>query len=292
MNFDIKNDFKDIVKNILSTTYGIPQDKLSNNYNALVIKFSKFIRQRAILERKWTVKISSKINIPDNLGDGFNSLVNALEEGKDILRYTTTQIDNIEHDDMMLNCDGFYHFHLSNLPHPKNPNFNKRTDERAFVYCNTKNSTAYIVDIYKHGAENNDIKDRINKLWKEFPEACKYSIHEGILLAKFDDKDVIELRKNQINTGIQLDANHFYMPIFGLTTAGTSTLDTFFLMRINKTLDNIERIVQKEILPKMKDEKITDIKIYNINFTIYLRFLSNSKAKLDTVLINDICELL
>ncbi len=292
MNFDIKSDFKDIVKNILSAIYATSKDELSDDYNTLVIRFSKFIRQRALLERKWTVKISSNINIPNNLKDGFESLVNALKEGVGILRYTTTQIDYIEHDDMMLDCDGFYHFHLSNLVHPKNPNFNRRTDERAFVYCDAKNSTAYIVDIYKHGAENNDIKDRIKKLWKEFPEACKYSVHEGKLLVNFDDKDVMELRKNQINAGIQLDENHYYMPPFGITTAATSTLDTFFLMQINKALDNIEQLVRKEILPNMKDENITDIKIYNTNFAICLKFLSDSKTKLDMVLFNDMCELL
>ena len=125
MNFNIKNDFKDIVKNILSTIYGISQDTLSDDYNTLVIQLSKFIRQRVILERKWNVEISSKINIPNNLKAGFESLVNALEEGKGILRYTTTRIDYIEHDDMMLDCDGFYHFHLSNLPYANNPNFNE-----------------------------------------------------------------------------------------------------------------------------------------------------------------------
>ena len=80
MNFDIKSDFKDIVKNILSAIYATSKDELSDDYNTLVIRFSKFIRQRALLERKWTVKISSNINIPNNLKDGFESLVNALKE--------------------------------------------------------------------------------------------------------------------------------------------------------------------------------------------------------------------
>ncbi len=289
MNFNIKNDFKDIVKNILSTIYGISQDTLSDDYNTLVIQLSKFIRQRVILERKWNVEISSKINIPNNLKAGFESLVNALEEGKGILRYTTTRIDYIEHDDMMLDCDGFYHFHLSNLPYANNPNFNERTDERAFVYCNTKTSTAYIVDIYKHGAEKNNIKDRIYKLWREFPEACKYSIHEGKLLATFDDKDVKELRKNQINTGIQLDANHFYMPCFGLTTAGTSSLDTFYLINTNRELETLNNLIINVFLPKMRNENITDIKIYNRGFSIFLKMLSHSKTKLDILLVDSIC---
>lgn len=289
MNYDIKKDFKDILKNILSSAYGLSKADLTDNYDSLVITFSKYMRQCLFLNRKWDVKISPQIVVPAARQNGFNKLIEALKNGNDILRYTTTLTDNINHNDTMLDCDGFYHFHLSDNPHPKKLNFNERTYERAFVYCDKSSSTAYIVDIYKHGAEQNNIKDRLLKLWTQFPEACKYIVQEGKLINSYDDSAISELRKNQVNCGIQLDNTHFFMPgIYGLTTARTSVIDTMYLIQTNKELDILDKLVQT-ILSKMKGENITDINIYNKGYSIYLKMLSDDMVKLDVLIVDSIC---
>lgn len=238
---DLQQDYKKIVDDVLKTEFAVPSSKISNDYDNTIILFSKLHRQQVFINRPWKVVKHPDVAIPTNLQSGYGALLKALETGIDITKFMTTHIDDAEFDDVMLDCDGVYHFHLGEKPHPTKPTFNERTDERVFAYLDIYGNSAYVIDLYKHGAERNLIKDRIKKLWKQYPNAIKRNVQEGVLDVDYSDEDIYKMRKAQINAGIQLDKNHFFISEKGLTLAGTAIEDTMYLTKTVSCFRKIEK---------------------------------------------------
>lgn len=245
---NLRKDYATVINNILQNVYNIPYKYLPCDYERSVIMFSKILRRRIYINRKWKVIQHPELTITPDLQKGFEALIHALEQGKDIEKFMTTTIYDPNFSDMMLDCEEIYHFHLSSLPHKTNPMFNERTNERAFVYMDLNNSMAYIIDIYKHGAEQNLIQDRIKKLWEHYPEACKANVQEGKLTVQITDKNGSELRGIGINPIFQLDENHIFVPNGGVSTDGTAVKDSLYLVQTNRLLYKLESIIKDYLL--------------------------------------------
>lgn len=285
INIDLKKDYKFIIESLLIGEFNITSNYIPAEYDKTIILFSKIFRQQAYLMNAWDIIEHPDLNIPPLLQKGYESLKQALKTGnRDILKYLTTLINNADHSDQMLDCDCIYHFHLSSEPHQANPRFNKRTDERAFVYFDKNENKAYIIDIYKHGAEKKQVRDRIIKLWQKYPKACINNVKKGKLLTQFNDEEITSLRQNQINGFIQLDEEHFFIPSGGVTLAGTSMEDTFYLIQTNKNLTNLEKKIKIDIIPNFKCNGTIKVKIYNKKFDVYLKISINGIIKLDTII--------
>ena len=225
---NLKNSIKSAIDNLLLEEFDIDRSNIPVEFDKTILLFYKSFRQKMLPIRRWTVIKHPDVTIPADLNAGFNSLVKALETGSDdISRYMTTRIAKAGHVDLMLDCDEIYHFHLSDKDHPKNEKFNARTDKRAFVYFDYTKDKAYVIDIYRHGAEKNFIKDRLIKLWKQYPEACARNVQEGQLESDYSDGEHAKLRAHGINSLIQLDETHFFITS-GVSADGITAIDDVF----------------------------------------------------------------
>ena len=268
--------YKKIIDSLLENEYRVPSENIPKDFDSSIIMFSKILRRRnCIINKKWAVVEGLKID--EKLKGGFEALKNALKTGVNIERFMTTNIDRPNSTDKMLDCDQIYHFHLSSEPHEKNNNFNKRTNERVFVYFDFDNTKAYFIDIYPHGAENNRVEEIIIKLYEKYPEICKNNIYEAKLSTQYKDSEISCLRKNNINPIFQVDENHIFCPGGGVTLNGVSIKDVFSKIYIVKYLKKLKKSIYELLKPIVKESDNIDIELYNKKSNVYIKIKVNEK---------------
>lgn len=134
--------------------------------------------------------------------------------------------------DLMLNDWGVHHLHLS--AEVEADGFVRRSGPLLFVVV--RNHDVYLVDIMDHG--NWTSRHIFKVMAEEWPEANLAHEVKGAsgLAREVSEADHAVLRRNYVNSAVEI-GDKVFMPVRGLTSAGSSVAAT---MAVNRLMDEIE----------------------------------------------------
>lgn len=204
---------------------------------------SPFHQYMNLLNREVTplpreVHFSRKLECPDDLRVGFNSLVRALIFGHNVNAYLSSNLKRAGYNDGFLNDFGLHHFHLGTgiCSEGKSKGFINRTGPILIAYVTE--SSAYLIGIYEHSSPYLWTDQAvIEVIHNEWPYALSNFKINGIPTSQepITPVDRKVLRSKSCNSFIEMSDGTIYAPIGGgITAASTNTnlmidYDHFFM---------------------------------------------------------------
>ncbi|MCZ4065665.1 hypothetical protein NB636_02100 [Oxalobacter aliiformigenes] len=213
---NFESDIKKVVLNELSIN-GFDVSELEDD--RVLISYLEF-RKRQFKLNKRIVYQSKSFNCPNNRLVGWKKLKSHIENGDDIRHYQSKRSDDIEFKDSMLNEWGGYHFHLGeNVEHDK---WIERTNELVFAILT--DNEFYAINVFKHGGwADKEIVEIIHDNWPHLIEP--YKVRHGKISYSPVGNDRLVLRKNNINSAIELDDGTIYFPMGGGSTLSGDSIN-------------------------------------------------------------------
>ncbi|BDM64586.1 hypothetical protein NFHSH190041_20380 [Shewanella sp. NFH-SH190041] len=213
--------------------------KSSKNDNLSVFRQYMNLLNREIPPKPRTVFLSRELNCPNDLVPGFNSLVDALTNGKNVNPYLSSNLKLTSYSDGFLNDFGLHHFHLGTeiCSKGKSKGFINRTGPVLIAYITEQ--SAYLIGIYEHGRKGAKYlwvdKTVIEIIHNQWPEAIAHFKINGISLSQYPitPEQRKALRNKSCNSFIEMSDGTIYAPIGGgVTAAGTNTKITIEFDRL------------------------------------------------------------
>ncbi|MDV7388355.1 hypothetical protein R4446_11890 [Acinetobacter baumannii] len=241
INFNIAEDLENISKEFfLQSSFKVTPEKSYFHQHCL-------LQHKLIYPTPRKVIFSKKFCVPLELEKGLENLVKKLRLGEDVNYYLSKGSLDLTREDGLLNDFGIYHFHLgSNYE----DNFIKRTKEVAFVYIN--NTTAFFIEAPAHGNSNDVDKllwfrtRYIKIIHNEQPHLIENFRINGIPSIDIDDIARKKLRKENVNTPIQVDDKTSYMSMGqGFVTSGSSARAIMLANKINNEIVTYALAIKK-----------------------------------------------
>lgn len=183
---------------------------------------------------------------------GVKALLKAVEAGGDLRPYMSRSIEKAPFNDDMLNDFGIHHFHLGTEPHPKDPEFKKRSGPLLFAMVNDHDF--YCIGCFEHGDwSEKRLLDIIHENWPDLISSSaindpsdgnqKPSVLEMKL--EFTTADIKYLRKTNVNVLTKRPDGTIHVgPGGGLTCAGASTKVSIKAAVIKSACNQVEREVR------------------------------------------------
>lgn len=271
IKINLKEDFLNLLKSEMDY-FGIRYDK----FKSIEYQYLEYSRKRKIPKVK-KVHNTPKLFAFYNYRHEINEIINALENNKDLTARLSKSSKNATENrrDDMLNIFNIYHFHLGNKIDEKDSSFVERTGDLLFVYF--YENEAYILGIFPHP------KQWLSNNWfqifyNNWPHLCsKLKLNRVKTNENLTNEEIIKLRKNYINTTININGET-YIPLgFGITTSGARINDTTLIdtnhLRIKDLesylIKNLDCHLKKYLIKKMyidffSSKKEIEIKIKSI----------------------------
>lgn len=145
--------------------------------------------------------------------------------------------------DMMLNDWGFYHLHLTDKI--ENDGFVKRTGP--ILFCCFSKDTCYFIDILPHGSGHPlvwidiELMKALKESWPHIFEPLRFKNVTDLAIS-YSLTEKLDLRKNGINSPIEIDGEIFMAPGMGVSTAKTAIRFTHRASGIIRQLKEIVKI--------------------------------------------------
>ena len=117
-----------------------------------------------------------------------------------------------------------------------------------FLYARIDDDNAYLINIYQHGAWTK--QEMVKIIHNNWPETIRAFLMENVveLTCKTSDDDLKSLRKNHINTCVEVNPGTIYMPIgFGSSLDGTNSEIVMVYTRYMRKITKIEKAIKKQI---------------------------------------------
>lgn len=282
-------DYDDFIKNELANHgYSIANNLSSDEIRTEYLNLLK----RLLPEKHRKVFVSKELICPTELQSGFENLKRKIENGENLKPYLSKLIDDLNFNDPLLNEWGIYHFHLGINPDNKNPVFIERTGP--VLATRIVDDTVYFIDIINHGKWAKQEMVRI--IYRNWPDSISKYRFEGDFSYSPTDDDVNILRKNGINSLVEVEKGIFYGLIGGgITSVNTSAEVTLKLIRIKKKLKSYEKYVTENLhelgnfLSEKSGRKLTKL-IFKLRFedNKFLLFEQNSNIQIELIIKNGI----
>lgn len=228
MEIEMKNDFK----NVLSVYYHNITKKIDTK------------KRKVFISRELQSKIDNKL-IGQEYLLAIDKFKSKFESGLDINGNLSKQIYNGRYYDKLLICWQIHHLHLNTIEaQNKDEMSNNRSD--MLLFCRVNRDSVYFIDAESHNKKNVfsmfNLLEIISNNWIGLID--KYEIKDIIPgtmqpLIK-DDETLHELWKSNINTGYKINNKYYNFADKGLTTAGTSSIDTINTLKINRKIREIK----------------------------------------------------
>lgn len=248
------------------------------------IKEEKALYQWFLLQSKVLSKKCRKIEKAKEFfcSDGMQSQIDGFEKavrtGQDLIRYMSRKVLDVDFEDTMFSDWRFLHFHLSD-PYRLNPadtRFLERSEYLLIAYVDyLDDSTVYFLQIVPHNKDAWTNDNLIRILADNWPIMMKKYVVEGALTATIKSKDRRLLRKNNINSAVDLgDGRVVIGPGLGVTGIGASTaaelksMDLgnrvqFIEMRIGENVDAVGELIHWKLQNKLTAYRLKLEKLLN-----------------------------
>lgn len=244
---DLEKDYENICRGELTRIgYGIAvtddaediEIKCINYYFRLPIW-----KPRKVLEAK-------DFSCPTNLQSYYSNLKQKIEAGDDLTEYLSKLIKR-DYQDKMLEDWKVYHLHLfSQLPGtPHNPL------DGNIVYCSITEDIVYVLFIGNHSQFSD--QSMLSIISDNWPDLMKNSTvcDDGELMMRASNSDISELRKNNINTLMEVNGKIITPIGGGFDSCGNSLMVTMrndmnrkWLRDFEKNINSTESKIQNIIL--------------------------------------------
>lgn len=186
----------------------------------------------------------------------YREILNDISQGRDLKKYQSRKLKNIDYNDDMLSHWGIQHFHLGDIL--ENDGFVSRTSDLLFIHFT--DTQAHIIGLYSHGDWLDlDIIETIHKNWPEILiEYKSTSIKEPLTSENYR-----ALREKNYNTFVMMqDGTEYFPPGAGVMCDGTPILAINRLQKLmmvfEREFDNISLNIN-QILDSDPNKRTTDV---------------------------------
>jgi len=256
---------------------------LKEAYEKHLIYTYSALRERIIPIKPRKISYVKDFNRIPEYEDGLVFLEKKILSGENLLPHMSRQIFDTSSKDGLLYDFGIQHLHLGLKPDPKHLKLIEGREK--VLYCVVDDENVYFLVIDNHGHWG-DI-ELVRLIKNNFPHLIKpFELNIHSLSAHLTEEERIKLRKNGINTPIEVDGKCYMSPGWGVNTAGTSTnavikMDRYyqyyrnvemnFKQFINDNIDSFRNILKEEnkynfvaqsISPIILLDKDNNVKIY------------------------------
>ncbi|MFD1130727.1 hypothetical protein [Paenibacillus sp. PDC88] len=216
----------------------------STQKDLLVIRYFTYLRKKGGVTRKRRLHLAKEFNCPLHLKNGFDKLIDVLENGQDISPYLSKMVDKISFFDGMFNDWGVLHLHLGDHPDEKDGNYVARTGPVLFLYLNE--NEAYLINVYEHGSWTD--KSVLQTVYDNWPELIEPYIFKGVkeLQYQITEENHEKLRKKGYTVMLELkdisgNAIILAPPGLGITASRDAMHD---VRSYKRTVNDIRRLEQ------------------------------------------------
>lgn len=151
MKFDFENDLKEWLKNELQIE--------NKNAEDLILLFFNKLRKN-IPNRKRKVLKSNEFICPEQKTTELEAFIQDIENGHDINPYLSTNINQSQKLDNLLNSWGIHHFHFDKCT----SKLKNRSNE--LIFGKVIQDAIFFINIYKHNSwHDTEILEIINRNW-------------------------------------------------------------------------------------------------------------------------------
>lgn len=205
------------------------------------------LRDRVPGVRKWIICKSDFLrnqSLDANISAGLEKLVSAAEAGEDLRPWLHDAIFT-DKQDALMNDWGIQHYHLG-LSFQIRPNARKRMSRTGeLLYAMHKESVGnlYLISIFDHGSFSE--KQMLEIVNDEWPGLLGHAKIENLIDISHSPSslEINQLRKNQINSAVEIDGEYFMGPGGGYTMSGHSTTSVMKAQGIRRMLCQIQKAV-------------------------------------------------
>ena len=236
---NLTDKFLELIKNEL-TIFGM-QD-FSGFDNTQIIAMNMNLKSKMINNKVYEIFESPQViekinNLNNNYLLAFDEIKTKLQNGEDVNPFLSKQAVKPKFNDYLLLDWGIHHFHL-NKSNSGNY-FNDRSDY--LLIARIKDDKVYFIDIEHHDNSEVFVKQEYLKIildnWSDILKPYEFT---GKLSYSPSNDEIKKLRKNQINSSIQIK-DKFYMPMGGgITTSGDGEQHIIGAMQILKYIKHLE----------------------------------------------------
>ena len=224
------------------------------------------LRERLISIKPRKIQYVKNFQRLPDYEEGLVFLENKILSGLDLLPHMSRQIFDTSSKDGLLYDFGIQHLHLGLVPDLKHKNMIE--GRKKVLYCIVDNDFIYFLVIDDHGRWG-DI-ELIRLIKNNFPHLIKpFELNVNKLTSQLSEKERVKLRKNGINTPIEIDGKCYMSPGWGVNTIGTSS-NAVFKMNIHyQHYSNVERNIKKYFSDNEKEIINILIGINELNLSAY-----------------------
>lgn len=184
------------------------------------------LKLRLLAPKPRKVKISKEFIVSEDCQNGYEYFKAAVERGDNLIPFMSKKIVDVESKDKMIYDWGMFHFHLGTEKDTNDPRFIKRADHLLIAFVDENHDdNMYFLQVRPHISDIWTEQDLVRILADNWPDIMEpYRIQGFISLTEnISDADYKEMRKNNVNTFVDLHDGRVYVGAnHGLNTAGTS----------------------------------------------------------------------
>ena len=160
-----------------------------------------------------------------------SSIEQKLQNGESVIPYLSRKIRDLRYNDLLFNDWGIHHFHLGTTV--EEHGFVNRTGPLLYVvlgdtidFHSTGNTDAHLITIMGHDDFATQVLVEI--IYDNWPELLSQFSFRGVSGDRLSDSDIRRLRQMHTNYCLRLrDGTSCFSPGGGITSAGTSAIDTY-----------------------------------------------------------------
>ena len=245
---DFRNDLYEIAKQLLAH-YGI--DSSSATTDKDFIKMYMNIHLRLIRPEKYQVLRSKALtarSLPQEIGNGINSVQKKLEQGVDVTPHMSKSILDGTFTDFLFSDWGIYHLHLGLS---MKGNFIERT--REVLFLSIQGSRAYFIDVREHGRNGEkhvfsqfDILQILADEFIEIIEPFELRNVTGLSRNITDPEEIAKYRNAGIVLAHEINGKVYAPMGGGITTARTSINTVQETDRLLWWADDLEKYMNEK----------------------------------------------
>lgn len=235
----------------------------------LIYEYSN-LRQRLIPAKPRTIVYANDFRRIPDYETGLHLLEEKIRNGETLTPHLSRKILDADSQDGLLFDLGVYHLHLGEREDPVHPGLIE--GRKKILYAVFTDDTAFFICIDDHGRWGD--LELLRIIQTEFPAVLdKWELKNVSELSFYPtEMERVELRKNGINTPIEINGKFYMSPGGGINTARTSAQGVFemniyyhFYEKIDRQIKLFFEKYSEEISEKLEIDGVLKFVMTNIN---------------------------
>ena len=207
---------------------------------------SKLIRpipRKVFISKELKLELKSK-QLPEEINPIFDEIKTEFEKGCNVNPHLSKRLLNSDFDDLLLHAFKMHHLHLTNKKETASDFFERANSipSNSLLFCIVAEDDVHFIDILRHNEDNMWVNRRLLEIIKNnWPDLLEPGKVHGIEGAGYSDEEIWQLRKDGINSPIEIDGSTC-RPIVG----GGISLPGHNLMHFMAANDFIKKTIEIE----------------------------------------------